>query len=141
MYLNDSWLCCGLREAGGLSHSRTPTEALKEFWEETRTIKHEWSSGPVRRNKFRYVIFSGTSRGKYAEKLKAHIEANKLGEVISTGYHKNPNSGNQLQVYVWTVDWEAFKKYGELQRWEPYYEEEKPNGKGSTSPETPTAQG
>src|SRR5258706_10363193 len=105
--------CCGVREIAMLSAHRDAEAAMKSFVEETSTVEDSWSSIRTRRDKFRYAIFSGTKRSKSVDRFAAYITANKLGEVIETGWNKNPNSGNQLKVCVWTIDWDALKKWSE----------------------------
>lgn len=83
---------------------------------------YDEDSAKLPRN-FRYAIFSqaGIGRGqgaRYGTNLAAYITRNKLGKVISTGTSINPNSGNLLKVFVWTVDHKALEKWAEKQGYE-----------------------
>ncbi len=109
MHLNESMNCCGIREICGLSSNVTSTEAMQDFVERIATVDHGY--GPRRYYKFRYAIFSAIGRRKYGHEFEAYILKHKLGEVISTGYHINPNSRHKLKVWVWTVDHVALKAW------------------------------
>lgn len=77
---------------------------------------------PAQYSRFRFAIFSEAHRPgltdetgpKYGRDFAALIRECKLGDVIETGKHINPNSSNNLRVWVWTVDHTAlvawFKK-------------------------------
>lgn len=39
------------------------------------------------------------------------IEENKLGPIWTSSLKRNPNSGYQVNLFVWTVDWEAYEKF------------------------------
>src|SRR5258708_7051876 len=118
--------CCGVREIALLSAHRDAESAMKSFVEETSPeVNTYYSDVPHRRDKFRYALFSGTKRSKYVDWFATYIVANKLGEVVETGWNKNPNSGNQLKVCVWTIDWDALKKWSKGDE----------DGKGKSSPQ------
>jgi hypothetical protein len=42
------------------------------------------------------------------EAVAQYIEEHELGTVTRSGYHKNLNSGNFIQMYTWLIDNEAF---------------------------------
>lgn len=114
MYLS-SYSCCGVREIGTLGAHRGPGEALWAFASE---VGYNGIPGIANRgfgnDRFRFVIFSQAQSVpgkdlKYGDKFAAYIANHDLGEVISTGIHVNPNSGNHLKVFVWTIDHEAVK--------------------------------
>jgi len=48
-----------------------------------------------------YTVTNGTTLG---EELKELIERNGFGEVIVTKRKRNENSGNDVRVYLWTMD-------------------------------------
>jgi hypothetical protein len=102
--------CCGIREISGLSYSRGPKLAMKSFCQIYPKTSNKNSLYPTDGSKFRYAVFSQINNMKYGEKFAAYIRDNKLGDVVeTTGKHMNPNSGNVLKVFVWTVDHEAVK--------------------------------
>jgi len=104
--------CCGIREISGLSYHRGPRTAMKAFcsvYPESKSPNNPYSSND---SAFRYAVFSQINQAKYGERFAAYIRDNKLGDVIeTTGKHVNPNSGNVLKVFVWTVDHTAVKQW------------------------------
>jgi len=97
--------CCGIREISGLCGYSTGAAAFKAYLRQTLRcgLTH-----------FRYVIFSQAnrdedagSREEYGENFAAYLRDHKLGDVIETGEYVNPNSGNLLKVWIWTVDHDA----------------------------------
>jgi hypothetical protein len=108
--------CCGIREIQNLSIHKAPETAMLSFVEQTSPEESYYDNSVLeRRDKFRYAIFSGTKRSRYVDRFAAYILSNKLGEVVETGWNKNPNSGNQLKVCVWTINWDALKKWAAKQ--------------------------
>jgi hypothetical protein len=109
MEVGDYIDCCGIREISGLSQHRGPAAALKSFCR--GVYKTEYGTDASR---FRYSIFSQIQARQYGDKFAAYILEHKLGDVIeTTGRHVNPNSGNVLKVFVWTVDHDAVKLWWE----------------------------
>ena len=119
--------CCGIKEISGLSNHRTPELALKDFvaqvyrsgnarggWQPgigtgdlTKTILPKIVAFTPR---FRYAIFSQAGvQAKYGVTFAKFIEDNKLGKVVraDSKFHKNPNSGNMLTAWIWTLDEKA----------------------------------
>ncbi len=104
--------CCGLREAEDVGVHETPEEALQDLCANAST------ADPYGRSEanqlfqpslggFSHIVFTGaaaTSRRTYADKLAAYIRRHKLGAVTTARKARNPNSGNILGVYVWTVN-------------------------------------
>lgn len=85
--------CCGLIELASIGQDATPHDSLKSAM----------INGPFR---CAFVIFSViTPRKEVGERLKEYIEKEKLGEVVyQTAPTTNPNSGNDLIVYLWHVN-------------------------------------
>ena len=50
-------------------------------------------------------------RTEVTKKLWAYIKKHKLGTVMKTRARRNPNSGNNIVVYVWSIDHTALKKH------------------------------
>ena len=63
-------------------------------------------------SRFRFAIFTEAHNPtqtedlgpKYGQRFAAMIRKKGLGDLIETGRHINPNSGNKLKVWVWTID-------------------------------------
>ena len=99
--------CCGVKEIIGLSNVSTAEykEVIKRL---ALSIFHE-DHGCA------FYLFSQatnsddpktstTNKVKYGEKFREFIESEKLGTVIETATEINPNSFNNLKVWLWTVD-------------------------------------
>jgi hypothetical protein len=55
--------------------------------------------------KFRVAIFSQADWTRpYGENFAAYIREQKLGDVICNNFGVNPNSGNEIKVWMWTLD-------------------------------------
>lgn len=115
MFVTREIACCGMREIGSLSAHRSPEEAMKAF--AGQTLKTHQN--------FRYVIFSeavyrpAANRRGYGRAFAAFIRSEKLGKVSTTGWNVNPNSGNNLKAWIWTVDWTALQKWASKKRVKP----------------------
>jgi hypothetical protein len=93
--------CCGIREIDGLSGHRTPEAVLKDL----RGRFHE-------DHKWRHAVFSQAGkRSTYGKRFAAYITKEKLGTVVETETKVNPNSKNPLKAFIWTIDWDAMRKW------------------------------
>lgn len=117
--------CCGVREISGLSWSRGRAEDfMREF------CRREFSAEEWQRQPRAFYIFSqanppnagqvvtrydGRRRrlpvATYGDHFCAYIRGHHLGTVAETGSRRNPNSGNNVKVWVWAVDQEALKAW------------------------------
>lgn len=101
--------CCGIRELNNLSRFGNEVAALKSF------AKFVYDPSKLN-SQFRFAVFSEANnyrtKAGYGSRFAAFIRENKLGAVIETeGWATNPNSGNPLKVWVWTVDHDAVKEW------------------------------
>ena len=121
MYVR-SMSCCGVREINGLSQYRGGPAAMRAFvaylkqpggypTDRKATKPGDGTSAAAYNSRFRYVCFTQAQPQKinnrgYGFAFAAFIRKHKLGEVViaSEGDHVNPNSGNQLKMWTWTVD-------------------------------------
>jgi hypothetical protein len=92
--------CCGLREISGLSDHCDSAEAMQAF------CGSVIFSGYLRCS---HAIFSEArgmlmNDGPYGERFAAYIRRHNLGTVTASKRVENPNSGNQLKVWVWTIN-------------------------------------
>lgn len=108
MYMNQL-SCCGVREICGLGEDQSATKSMESFLVATAP----YDGSVMRRDRFRYVIFTSINKSRYGQRFAGHIRANNLGEVTEIGPAVNPNTSNQLTVWVWTVDHDNLKKYRE----------------------------
>ena len=95
--------CCGIKEISGLSYAKNSAEAMYSFMNNS----YDWNQ------RFRYVIFSqAKTNATYGKKFAAFIRKHKLGStVVTRGEHRNPNSGNVLKIWIWTINWFAVKTW------------------------------
>lgn len=99
---------CGVGGLGGLAY---PPEVLVRatLYPNHRVDRGAQSAlaptaAPWARVTHAHVIFSDTANATSpGHKLAAFIEQHKIGEVIKSGHRKNPNSGNDIVVWVWTL--------------------------------------
>lgn len=94
--------CCGLREMSGIA--APAGTILKQFgsycYNDGVGVAFRYEDA-----KFRHVIFSQAgARSTYGVKLAAFITRHKLGTVVASPTKINPNSGNPLKVWIWTVN-------------------------------------
>ena len=76
------------------------------------SIRSKWEK--IIDAKFNTIIFNGNvnnEREGYTGDLYRSIKKHKLGNVIQTEKKHNPNSGNKIRVYLWTVDKKALSKW------------------------------
>jgi len=111
--------CCGVKEISELSTFETPMEVFKAFagltylrrgpvYVETDNEYKLVKDAPQPFERFRYVIFSqAVKRATYGTAFAKFIEKYKLGTLQSTEFNINPNSGNYLKIWTWTVDHDA----------------------------------
>lgn len=90
--------CCGLGEINGLQ-SMSPEAIVQQV-----------------QNSFRdrafYILTGARAHGfKCGRDFCRFIEANKLGTVRETQARRNPNSGNNLRVYIWAVNLRNLAKW------------------------------
>ncbi len=67
-------------------------------------------------SRWRYAVFTQAgSRRTYGKRFAALIAKEGLGEVVqaTTKTVKNPNSGNVLKAWIWTVNHTALKKWAQ----------------------------
>lgn len=121
--------CCGVFEISELCFHKSPREAMTAFVQVVLGPSHGILYNPSR---FAYVMFTAAGKEKplvYGEKFKAYIVKEGLGTVVETGVNLNPNSNNQLKVFLWTVNHPA------LAAWAVKYKVEVNNGPGGTGQE------
>ena len=108
-------MCCGVKELSGLSTCRDATDAMLQFGKLThlRVVRDDDGKevkAPF--DRFRYVVFTQAKKADgYGIRFAELIEDQGLGEIIETKFRVNPNSGNNVKVWVWTVDHKAVKEW------------------------------
>lgn len=125
--INES-LCCGVREIHELSDYQDPEQFLLcHLCVDEKDWGNRYNrSTTVIPGNFRYAYFTQAGEGStYGTSFAEYIKKHQLGEVIETAFNVNPNSGNQLKMWVWTVNHDALKTWAETKgRFHPIYNEE-----------------
>lgn len=104
MDISDEFNCCGLREITDLSSHREPEEAFLNL---LRLLNNPYYP---RTRRWRHAVFT-EAKGNYGRKFATFLRQNHLGKVVCTPKEINPNSGNPLRAFVWTVDWPAVEAW------------------------------
>lgn len=108
--------CCGIRELTSLSQfNKNPQKAFRGF---ANVVYRPVGTRTYGAYRFRYAVFSEANppRSKsnsYGRDFAAFIIKHGLGEVVETGRNRNPNSSNDVQVWIWTVDHDACRALAE----------------------------
>jgi len=96
----EDMLCCGMRELDYIQGEET-----------IQIILTICSDIICDENKYRHVVFSDNGNKISGKKLEKEIKKQKLGSIISTVSKINPNSGNSIKAWIWTIDHKALNKY------------------------------
>lgn len=91
--------CCGLGELQGITTQKDPKDALMDI------------GGRQFSSKRSFILFSCPTTQKHGKNLQEFIEREDLGKVTVSTSKKNPNSGNNLKIYLWEVDRRKFNKW------------------------------
>lgn len=99
-----------MREISGLSWPANAKVAMDEFI--GKTVKPNKSYSVPIGVRFRYVVFSQARKShNYGIDFAAYIRENNLGSLVETDFNTNPNTGNPIKAWIWTVDWIALKRF------------------------------
>lgn len=131
--------CCAIEELNYICDNNTqqdtlecfannhyhPAEEIEEWVEDKRSRRtFPWET-PIYEGKYvktgetrpakwttpAFVVFSQAGEGHYADKLKELILKLSLGEVMTSPTRHNPNSGNNVTVFLWSIDRDAFHRW------------------------------
>lgn len=92
-YLNDYIDCCGIRELSEITTTRNAEESVADMVE-------DYFEGTPRP----FVFFSCATYSEKGKALARFIERNELGGVVKMRTRKNENSGNMLDMWIWSVN-------------------------------------
>lgn len=118
--------CCGIAELDGI-RAHNPKEVIRgvaismirelEGYEEDKEYMKR-NYGHVQGFDYSeaeyqcpHVFFTDIKDCKYGKALASYIKKNKLGTVVSTVSRVNIRSGNQLRMWVWTLNKKALKEW------------------------------
>lgn len=100
--------CCAVAELDGIQDS-TLSRTLRDIYE-------DWFIEEVFNGRF--IVFTDNDSCEDGDELRDYIKKHNLGTVVVTRKAVNPNSGNYVKVYVWTVNIPKFK--GHVEKLVPY---------------------
>lgn len=96
--------CCGVSEFSGITCC-SPESAVRAFYDQRFYGGQKYGHA--------YAVFTDHTNGKtYGKALAKYIKENGLGTVTAMRSKMNPNSGNVIKLYVWTVNRQAMTKWG-----------------------------
>jgi hypothetical protein len=93
--------CCGIRELDGIMSDNDARKSVVDAAE-------QWHEEDV---DGAFVFFSSFGSSTAGQNIAAYIEKYKLGTVMKTRPTLNPNSGNVLTMWVWTVNKRNFRRF------------------------------
>ena len=88
-HINYDLCCCGINELADIYDDGTAEESVLRVDNDVANI----------------LLFSDINRNnyRYGRKLAALIEKEKLGVVVALPVTYNPNSGNRVKAWLWSV--------------------------------------
>lgn len=113
-------ISCGAMELYGFGYDNPEADLKAAFQHAERYGSHKcafyifsdrntWDIVDQRTN----TVVDTKSFPGYGKKLAEYIEKEKLGIVFASDVRRNPNSGHNIQVWVWGVDHKALVKWCE----------------------------
>ena len=113
------WMaCCGILEVMHLRES-APKQTLIDICNYDHHYNYEEELPKLQHHP--YVIFTDHIDMKYGKNFAKFIKKNRLGIITYSSKAKlNPNSGNNIRMWVWSVNWRAVKIYLEKHTKERY---------------------
>ena len=104
-----SMMCCGVAEVDGISDYAQPADAMRDI-----VCDERWDPATEKDvyvldiPEVAHIIFTQASRRTakvgYGYQLARYIKRHGLGTVVVSQPAKNPNTSNQVHVFIWTLD-------------------------------------
>ncbi len=86
--------CCGVKEFHGMSG--TPKDVLMNI---SGDKYHRYDE-----EEFAYVVFTDLARRTLGDRLSKYITNHNLGTMYNIRTRKNPNSGNKIKMWIWSLN-------------------------------------
>lgn len=96
--------CCGAGEIHGLMGN--PKLFMRELLPRMHRYDGEQFNGI-------YLMYSDINTCQRGETLTKYILENKLGDIATLPPQTNPNSGNLLKVWLWSIDFKVLDAWKE----------------------------
>ena len=99
--------CCGINEIADIyeNHPDIITNQIAKDYVE-------------KGNQSAFYIFSDIGDKKIGNSLAKYIKKNKLGLITKSPSRINPNSGNSLKVWIWTLNKQNLRNYWNKHKYE-----------------------
>ena len=124
MFVSNEINCCGVLEMAEIGSEDGPQEVLKAL-ERSYTVQWGNNKGTLMESlKCAYFFFTEADHEAcedgdecnceapdYGKDLANLIKENSLGTLYEMPWRKNPNSGNNIKMWVWAADYSALKTY------------------------------
>lgn len=119
----NSLICCGVVELDAISYSKSPIDIFINIIDDyycdpgidEAEIKHYAENVVDDKFSAAHAIFTQASRTRkksgYGFNLARYVEKNNLGTVIASAPAKNPNTGNYIVTFVWTINHKELVRY------------------------------
>lgn len=96
-------ISCGVDQIYGLANTtKVLTTIGNQYFEEGR-------------DRVAFLIFSDTVSNSGGQSLVDKIIELELGTITASNEAENPNSGNMIAVWIWEVDFDAWKEWWQLE--------------------------
>jgi hypothetical protein len=113
--------CCGLRELHDLSNYRRSDTALIGTIQTLLDEDNCETLAAIKSLPLGNIIFTQAgSRSRYGFNFAKYLVHNKLGKVQAVPRFKNHNSGNYVNMFIWTPDRDALYDWA-LERKKKFY--------------------
>jgi hypothetical protein len=111
----DPMSCCAVAEISGIRHFATePANVIVDVLC-TEGYDNDEPYLLLEPPESAHIIFTQASRGKvktgYGYTLRDYIVSQKLGTVVCSTPSKNPNTQNNVTVFVWTLDMPGIRQW------------------------------
>lgn len=122
MYIQET-SCCGLKEIEHLSSCASPLDAIRKLIYYYTTSEDEDGNDldkpAFASPEFAHLIFTEAigphgdkpNKRHYGASLARFIRKHELGSVVASSSAVNPNSGNFVRVYTWTINHNRLSAY------------------------------
>lgn len=102
-YIDESAISCGVEQLYNLT---SPHDAVIVVQNNLDWFEDEEGESP-----FAFLVFSDTVRRGRGSALAKYIKSRGLGTVNASRPKKNPQTGNMIQVWIWSVNWAKIKAF------------------------------
>lgn len=117
MNITRTHISCGIDQLSDLDIPTVTLKVVTRFyqWEidaHSKSMRSQIGRGGSPTPTF--IIFSDVNGSMFnGPQLAAYITKHKLGDITKSPYAVNHNTGNNIRIWVWRVNWKALFKWAE----------------------------